>query len=172
MEFTVFPKCHDQLFHISQTSNKDNAENAVTVNGVRYRNMTSDFFWEQFEGIDIEDLWFQQDGATCHTSRETMQLLRGKFPGRIISRNGDINWPPRSCDLTPIDFFLGYLRSRVYRNKPNTIPELKREIRREIAGIEPQLYQKVIGNFNNRITLCHMSRGGHLNHLSYLIVIH
>lgn len=77
---------------------EDHAENAVTVNGVRYRNMITDFFWEQLEGIDIEDLWFQQDGATCHTAGETIQLLRGKFPGRIISRNGDINWPPRSCD--------------------------------------------------------------------------
>ena len=27
--------------------------------------------------------------------------------GRIISRHGDINWPPRSCDLTQLDFFCG-----------------------------------------------------------------
>lgn len=147
---------------------EDHAENAVTVNGVRYRNMITDFFWEQLEGIDIEDLWFQQDGATCHTAGETIQLLRGKFPGRIISRNGDINWPPRSCDLTPADFFLwGYLKSRVYKNKPNTIAELKQEIRREIAGIEPDLCRRVVENFDKRITSCHMSRGGHLDDIIF-----
>jgi hypothetical protein len=35
-----------------------------------------------------------------------LELLREKFPGHVISRNGDQNWPPKSCDLTPCDFFL------------------------------------------------------------------
>ncbi len=29
-----------------------------------------------------------------------------RFWKRIISRNSDINWPPRSCDLSPLDYFL------------------------------------------------------------------
>jgi hypothetical protein len=33
-------------------------------------------------------------------------LLREKIPGYFISRNGDQNWPQRSWDLTPCDFFL------------------------------------------------------------------
>ena len=56
--------------------------------------------------MDMEGMWFQQDGATCHTARETTVLLRENFRGRVISRNGDQNWPPRSCDLTPCHFFL------------------------------------------------------------------
>ena len=28
------------------------------------------------------------------------------FENRIISRNSDINWPPRNCDLTLLDYFL------------------------------------------------------------------
>ena len=44
-----------------------------------------------------------QHAAFDHKSRETIGLLREKFPGRVISRNGDYNWPPRSCDLTPLD---------------------------------------------------------------------
>ena len=42
----------------------------------------------------------------CHTANETIQLLHETFPGRILSHFGDQNWPPRSCDLTPLDFFL------------------------------------------------------------------
>jgi len=59
------------------------AGNAVTVNGVRYRNRITEFLWPQLDGMDMEGTWFQQDGATCHTVRETMQLLREKFPGRV-----------------------------------------------------------------------------------------
>ena len=96
-------------------------------------------------------MWFQQDGATCHTACETMESLREKFPGRVISRNGDRNWPPRSSDLSPCDFFLwGFVKSRVYAYKPQTIPELKAEIGRVIGETEPQLCGNVIENFVKR----------------------
>ena len=109
---------------------ENEAGNAVTVNGIRYRNMITEFLWPHLDGMDLEDIWFQRDGATCHTARETMELLQEKFPGRVISRNGYQNWPPRSlCDLTPYDFFhWGFVKSRVYTNSPQTIPELKVEI--------------------------------------------
>ena len=33
---------------------------------------------------DLTDLWFQQDGATYHTARETMAQLKGEFNEQII----------------------------------------------------------------------------------------
>ncbi|EFN82647.1 hypothetical protein EAI_09010, partial [Harpegnathos saltator] len=76
---------------------------------------------------------------------------------------GDVNWPPRSCDLTPLDFFLwGFLKGKVYANDPQTIPELKEEIRRTINEISPQLCQNVIENFVKRMNVCKQDRGGHL----------
>ena len=147
---------------------ENDAGNAVTVNGVRYRNMITEFLWPQLDGMDMEGMWFQQDGATCHTACETMELLREKFPGRVISRNGDRNWPPRSCDLSPCDFFLwGFVKSRVYANKPQTIPELKAEIGRVIGEIEPQLCGNVIENFVKRGKVCQRSRGGHLSDIVF-----
>jgi len=142
---------------------ENDAGNAVTVNGVRYHNMITEFLWAQLDGMDMEGMWFQQDGATCHTACKTMELLREKFPGRVISRNGDQNWPLRSCDLSPCDFFLwGFVKSRVYANKPQTIPELKAEIGRVIGETEPQLCGNVIENFVERGKVCQRSRGGHL----------
>ena len=41
--------------------------------------------------MDVDDIYFQQDGVTCHTSGETIGFLREKFPGWVISRNGDYN---------------------------------------------------------------------------------
>ena len=63
----------------------------------------------------MHDFWFQQDGATAHTARETM---RAAFPGRLISRFGDLSW----LDLTSPDSYLwGYLKGKVNLNKPNTL---------------------------------------------------
>jgi len=79
---------------------------SVTVIGVRYRDMLSNFLWHRLDQVYIDNVWFQQDGATCFSSRETITLLREKFPNRLISLRGDQSYPPRSCDLTPYDFFL------------------------------------------------------------------
>lgn len=83
--------------------------NAVTVNSERYRSMLENFFWPELIGLDMRRIWFQQDGATCHTARQTIDLLKTKFGNRIISRNGPINWPSRSCALRlfSLGFFEG-----------------------------------------------------------------
>jgi len=147
---------------------ENDAGNAVTVNGVRYCNMMAEFLWPQLDGMDMEGMWFQQDGAICHTACETMELLREKFPDHVISRNGDRNWPPRSCDLSLCDFFLwGFMKFRVYANKPQTIPELKAEIGCVIGEIEPKLCGNVIENFVIRGKVCQRSRGGHLSDIVF-----
>ncbi|GFT04946.1 DUF4817 domain-containing protein [Trichonephila clavipes] len=86
-----------------------------------------------------QELWFQQDGATCHTARATIDLLKDTFGDRLISRFGPVNWPPRSCDLTPLDYFLwSYVKSLVYADKPQTLDHLEDNILRVIAAIRPQ----------------------------------
>lgn len=63
-----------------------------------------------------------------------------EFPGEIISKNGYVHWPPRSCDSTLLDYFLRvYGKSQVYKNNPPSIPEVTEEIIRVISEIEPQL---------------------------------
>ena len=47
--------------------------------------VTSNFFVPQLEDLPLENMWFQQDGATCHTARGTLALLRKHFLGRVIS---------------------------------------------------------------------------------------
>ncbi|GFW20407.1 uncharacterized protein TNCV_4546741 [Trichonephila clavipes] len=93
-----------------------------------------------------EELWFQQDGATYHTARATIDLLKDTFGDRLISRFGHVNWLPRSCDLPPLDYFLwGYVKSLVYaEDKPQTLDHLEDNIRRVIADIRPQMLEKVI----------------------------
>lgn len=137
---------------------------AITINGERYRTMLTDFFWPKLNDMEVDDMWFQQDGATCHTADATMDILHERFEGMVISRRGDVNWPPRSCDLTPLDFFLwGFLKSQVYANKPQSTDALKANITNAIAQIQPDLCGRVIKNWTTRIRATVRSRGGHLN---------
>ncbi|GFW44610.1 putative transposable element [Trichonephila clavipes] len=139
---------------------KNDEGHNVTVNGDRYRAMITNFFIPELNNPDVQELWFQQDGATCHTARATIDLLKDTFGDRLISRFGPVNWPPRSCDLTPLDYFLwGYVKSLVYADKPQTLAHLEDNIRRVIADIRPQMVEKVIENWTSRLDYIRASRG-------------
>ncbi|GFU89287.1 putative transposable element [Trichonephila clavipes] len=139
---------------------KNDEGHNVTVNGDRYRAMITNFYIPELNNHDVQELWFQQDGATCHTARATIALLKDTFGDRLISRFGPVNWPPRSCDLTPLDYFLwGYIKSLVYADKPQTRDHLEDNIRRVIADIRPQMLEKVIENWTSRLDYIRASRG-------------
>ncbi|XP_050310837.1 uncharacterized protein LOC126747933 [Anthonomus grandis grandis] len=147
---------------------EDAMGNALTVNGDRYRAMINDFLWPQLDDMDLTDIWFQQDGATCHTARATLDLLHEKFNGFIISRGGDVHWPPRSCDITPLDFFLwGYVKSQVYADKPETIAALRANIIRVLGQVDAEMCGKVLENWTMRMHAVQRSRGGHLNDIIF-----
>ncbi|GFW22190.1 uncharacterized protein TNCV_1429441 [Trichonephila clavipes] len=144
----------------SEANPQDEGHN-VTVNGDRYRAKITIFFIPELNNHDVQELWFQQDGATCHTARATIDLLKDTFGDRrLISHFGPVNWPPRSCDLTLLDYFLwGYVKSWVYADKPQTLDHLEDNIRRVIADIRPQMLEKVIENWTSRLDYIRASRG-------------
>ena len=63
---------------------------AITVNGDHYRDMLNEFLFTKIEEEDIGNIWFQQDGATCHTAEARFDVLRPVFKDRIISRRADV----------------------------------------------------------------------------------
>ena len=61
---------------------------------------------------------------------------RPVFEDRIISRRADVVSSPRSCDLTPLDYYLwGAVRDKCYADKPGTIDALKDNIREVIGEV-------------------------------------
>ena len=58
---------------------------------------------DQLDDDELRNGYFQQDGATCHNSNESMTEIESFFDDRIISK---ALWPLRSPDLSPPDFFL------------------------------------------------------------------
>ncbi|GFU99853.1 DUF4817 domain-containing protein [Trichonephila clavipes] len=125
--------------------------------------MITNFFIPALNNHDIQELWFQQDGATCHTARATIDLLKDTFGDCLISRFGPVNWPLISCDLTPLDYFLcGYVNSLVYADKTQTVDHLEDNIRRVIADIRPQMLEKVIEKWTSRLDYSRASRGSYM----------
>ncbi|GFW98085.1 heat shock 70kDa protein 8 [Trichonephila clavipes] len=84
---------------------KNDEGHNVTVNGDRYRAMITNFFIPELNNHDVQELWIQQDGATCHTARAAIYLLKDTLGDRLTSRFGPVNWPPRSCNLTRARLF-------------------------------------------------------------------
>ncbi|GFV63053.1 putative DD41D transposase [Trichonephila clavipes] len=67
---------------------KNDEGHNVTVSGDRYRAMITNFFIPELNNHDVQELWFQQDVAICHTARATIDLLKDTFGDRLISRFG------------------------------------------------------------------------------------
>lgn len=112
---------------------------------------------------ELDRAWFQQDGAPAHTARTTLLYLERTFSGKVISKGV---WPPRSPDLTPLDFYLwGFMKNQAYMNHPQSIPQLQEEIRRCVANITPVTLDNVFTNLINRTCLCEIENGGRFEHL-------
>jgi len=87
-------------------------------------------------------LWFQQDGATAHKAVISIAALRRLFPQRVISRFGDVPSPPRSPDLSAPDFFLrGYLKCKVYSNRPTDLHALKENIGKKSPNLQKKHFK-------------------------------
>ena len=114
--------------------------------------MLNELLFTKIEEEDIDNIWFQQDGATCHTAEATLDVLCPVFEDHIVSRRADVVWPPRSCDLTPLGYYLwGAVRDKCYADKSETINALKDNIREAIGEIELHTIDNVLKNSTGRV---------------------
>ena len=143
----------------------------VTVTSNRYCEMLEKFLRLRLEEFyDSEDFWFQQDGATAHTARRSLGLFREMFPSRLVSLLGDIGWPARSPDLTPCDIFLlGYLKAEVYKHRPQILKALKDAIPEEVNAIPPEMNNRVMENFTERLRQFIANKSSHLSDVIFKI---
>ena len=101
-------------------------------------------------------------------SRSYTRCFGHCFEDRIISRSADVIWPPRSCDLTPLDYYLwSAVKDKCYANKPETIDTLNDNIREAICEIQLHTIDNVLKNWNDRVGYCMASRGIHLNEITF-----
>ena len=105
---------------------------------------------------------FQQDGAASHTSHASVAEIQSFFSDRVIPKG---LWPPRSPDLTlPYYFLWGYLKGRIYQNKPRTRDALKANITEEIQAVTADVLARTFQNMACRVQSCLDANGGHFQH--------
>ena len=141
---------------------QDKEGSTVTVNGKRYLKMLKCYYIPALKKRNEEGvITFQLDGAPPHIANDVLHFLQATFGERPISRNCDFFWPPYSPDLNPCDFFLwGYLKGRVFSDPiPETIGDLKRNIKREIKKIPEDTLQKI------RLKKVRSRKGGWIEHI-------
>lgn len=114
--------------------------------------------------INFQAVWFQQDGCSSHNYRAAIDFLNQTFPDRLISTHGTINWPARSCDLSPNDFFLwGFIKEEIYRHdyeRARNLAELRQKIINFCANITPEQLRSMRRNLYDRFGYCLAKEGG------------
>jgi hypothetical protein len=77
-----------------------------TVTGISHQDIFENYLMPQLEKDMDRDFIFQQDGAPQHFNCEFTSYIN-RTVAAWIGRGGTIAWPPRSSDLTPLDFLCG-----------------------------------------------------------------
>lgn len=108
-----------------------------------------------------DHIYYQQDGAPPHFTQSVKDFLNETFPERWIGRGGPMPWPPRSPDLTPLDFYMwGFIKDRVYRTEVKDLAELKKRISDCCKTVTPDMLAMVRNEMDSRIHICQEVNGG------------
>ena len=139
------------------------------VTGESYLHMLQTFLMPILNVIPLnvrENIMFQEDGAPPHFSIIVRNFKNAMFPNRWIGRRGHVEWPPRSPDYSPLDYFLwGHLKSVVYVERPRNIEQLMEKIRLEFKKITVDMLRNVANSFVKRIEKSFEVGGEQFEHL-------
>lgn len=130
-----------------------------TINGNVYLDMLQNYAIPQIP----QGYVFQQDGAPPHYALHVTDHLNECFPQRWIGRGGPTAWPPRSPDLTPLDFFFwGYIKDIVYKTVVADLEDLRRRIVAACATVTPEMLRNTWQELEYRLDICRATRGAHI----------
>jgi hypothetical protein len=130
-----------------------------TVTGHSYLDMLENFAVPQIPPGFI----FQQDSAPPHFHRDVTTFLDETFPGRWVGRGGPTAWPPRSPDLTPLDFFAGgFIKDIVYRRKVRDLADFRQRIIEAVELITPHMLINTWQELEYRLDICRATTGAHI----------
>ena len=69
--------------------------------------------------------------------------------------------------MPPHYLLWGYIKSMVYADKPTTLEALKVNISRAINKISPEILEKVVKNWTDRMRFVTISRGSHMLEINF-----
>lgn len=141
-----------------------------TLNGQRYHEFLNHHIFEEYLDdltlLERRDIFFQQDGAPPHNARIVTESLNRYFGRNWIGTNGPVRWPPRSPDLTPLDFFFwGFIKDNLYKEKSNNINELRQKFTECVNSVSNIHIRNAIQNVRKRCNLCIENNGRQFEYL-------
>lgn len=121
-------------------------------------------------GFDLNTTWFQQDGAPWHRTKRVIDFLKSVFAHRIYSLGTNYIWPPRSQDLTPLDFFFwDYMKMKLNfkhsRREMVFQKNFRQILAREMTLIPPEHLRWAIDQVPTRLEYCMEVDGKRFSHL-------
>lgn len=143
------------------------------LNGENYLEFLQNYLPELLDETEIpiltmrRPLIFQQDGCPAHWTLNVREHLNNCFPESWIGRDGPIPWPPRSPDLTPVDFFVwGRAKELVYSHvEISTREELIERIQTAFQVMKQEMKLKITTTeVRRRARACIRNRGQHFEH--------
>ncbi|KAJ4446658.1 hypothetical protein ANN_13355 [Periplaneta americana] len=133
-----------------------------TVCGTTYLDMLEQFFFPQIEQLQ-PNILFQQDCTPPHWFSDVRTNLDNMFPCRRNGRGGPIAWPPRSPDLTPLEFFLwSYVKDKVYATPVRDLRDLRERIIEAIESIPEDVLQRAWQEIVHRLDIVTVTAGAHI----------
>lgn len=130
-----------------------------------YRNLLECDLEETLDSLPlakVRNCWFQQDGAPAHNAFIVREYLSQRFPQKWIGTHSTIPWPPRSPDISPLDFFLwGYCKNYVYQHDLESEEQLRQLVIEAFENITPDTLRSVLDSTVTRSYLC-LENNGHL----------
>ena len=91
------------------------------------------------------NLYFQQDGAPCHTSKDAMDYIDSNFQKKLEF------WPPNSLDLSPIEELRAILEEKLNKYQLRTLPELCDKLIHLWNKIPATLCKNLVKAFDEKI---------------------
>lgn len=143
------------------------------VSGVTYLRLLNEQVFPDIQrlyAIDLgqnplNHLWWFQDGAPAHRYGAVTARLNAVFENRLVALGTHVEWPPRSPDLTPLDFFVwGYIKGKVYVTPPNNIQDLRQRILHAFHELSQNrnIISNSIREMRRRVAVCIQNNGQHV----------
>lgn len=146
-----------------------------TINSENYLEFLETQLPILLEDVSLElrrTLWYQHDGCPAHYGRQVRTHLDQRYPRRWIGRSGAIEWPPRSPDLNPLDFFYwGCLKDKIYNKTIQNEEHLRQQIFTAAQEISQLNLRKLRREFLKRCRACIRVEGRQFEHLLNFIDI-
>lgn len=111
-------------------------------------------------------MWLQQDGCPAHFELTARNQVNAMFRDRWVGRGGPVPWPPRSPDLTCLDYYLwGRIKDIVYQHRPTTRDNMMERIVAACRQISEEEIIAAQNHFSYRVQKCIEAQGRHFEHL-------